>query len=89
MVRSKEQHMSKQMTPWFPSSIKPVRAGVYEVYTPNSLANKYAYFDKKGWRLCASSAESAAKEEDWTYQLSDSSMYLPGSKWRGFTEKQK
>ncbi|MEB5234941.1 hypothetical protein RXV21_28545 [Pseudomonas aeruginosa] len=81
--------MTKQMTPWFPSRTKPVRAGVYEVFTPNSRANKYAYFDKKGWRLCASSAESAAKEEDWTYHLADSSMYLPGSKWRGFTKEQK
>lgn len=79
----------KKMTPWFPSKIKPSRAGVYEVFTPNSLGNKYAYFDKKGWRLCALSVESAAKEEGWTYQLSDSSMYLPGSKWRGFTKEQK
>jgi hypothetical protein len=84
-----ELRMSKRMTPWFPSKIKPVRAGVYEVSTPNSLANKYAYFDKKGWRLCASSVESAAREGDWPYELSDSSMYLPGSKWRGFTKEQK
>ena len=84
-----ELRMSKRMTPWFPSKIKPVRAGVYKVSTPNSLANKYAYFDKKGWRLCASSVEGAAGEEGWTYQLSDSSMYLPGSKWRGFTKEQK
>ena len=81
--------MSKQMTLWFPSKIKPARAGVYEVYTPNSLANKYAYFDKNGWRLCASSVESAALEEGWPYQLSASSMYLSGSKWRGFTKEQK
>jgi len=81
--------MSKRMTPWFPSSIKPVRAGVYEVFTPNSLANRYAYFDKKGWRLCASSVESAAGEEGWPYELSNSSMYLSGSKWRGFTKEQK
>jgi len=84
-----ELRMSKRMTPWFPSRIKPVRAGVYEVFTPNSLANKYAYFDKKGWRLCAYSVESAAQEGDWPYELSNSSMCLPRSKWRGFTKEQK
>jgi hypothetical protein len=81
--------MSKQMTPWFSSSIKPVRAGVYEVYTPNSLANRYAYFDKKGWRLCASSVEDARPEIDWGGIYWESSMNLPRSKWRGFIKKQK
>lgn len=80
--------MSKKMTPWFPSKTKPVRAGVYEVSTPNSRANKYAYFDKSGWRLCASSVKSAAKEEDWGSNWG-SSMTLPRSMWRGFTEEQK
>jgi hypothetical protein len=80
--------MSKQMTPWFPSSIKPVRAGVYEVYTPNSLANKYAYFDKDGWRLCSASVESARHEADWMGSHAGSSMTLPRSKWRGFAKEQ-
>jgi len=84
-----ELRMSKRMTPWFPSKIKPARAGVYEVSTPNSLANRYAYFDKKGWRLCASSVESAAKEEDWLGSNWGSSMTLPRSMWRGFTKEQK
>ena len=81
--------MSKKMTPWFPSSIKPVRAGVYEVFTPNSRANRYAYFDKKGWRLCAGSVEDARGELNWDDIYWDSSMNLPCSKWRGFTRKQK
>lgn len=81
--------MTNQMTPWFPSHIKPVRAGVYEVYTLNSRANKYAYFDKSGWRLCASSIEDAAKEEDRPDTRLLSSMTLPQSMWRGFTKEQK
>ena len=80
--------MSKKMTPWFPSNIKPVRAGVYEVFTPNSLANKYAYFDKDGWHLCASTVKDAALEEEWMGSHAGSSMTLPRSKWRGFTEEQ-
>jgi len=78
-----------KITPWFPSNIKPVRAGVYEVSTPNSPANKYAYFDKDGWRLCASSVKDAAKEEGWLGHNWYSSMGLPQSMWRGFTKEQK
>jgi hypothetical protein len=81
--------MSKQMTPWFPSNIKPVRVGVYEVFTPNSLANKYAYFDKNGWRLCAESVEDARGESHWDGIYWSSSMNLSSSKWRGFTKEQK
>ena len=77
------------MTPWFPSRIKPVRAGVYEVFTPNSLANKYAYFDKDGWRLCASSLKEARHDADWLGSHWGSSMTLPRSKWRGFIRRQK
>ena len=80
--------MTKQMTPWFPSRIKPVRAGVYEVFTPNSLANKYAYFDKDGWRLCAASVEDAKYETNWEGIYWESSMNLPRSQWRGFIKKQ-
>ena len=79
--------MSKKMTPWFPSSIKPVRSGVYKVFTPNNLANKYSYFDKKGWRLCSASIKEA--KNDSSFEASFSSMYLASSKWRGFTKEQK
>jgi hypothetical protein len=79
--------MSK-MTNWFPSSIKPVRAGVYEVDTPNSIFNKYAYFDKKGWRLCAGDILTAKMEKNNPDTFIASSMTLSSSKWRGFTEKQ-
>lgn len=81
--------MTEKMTPWFPASVKPVRAGVYEVETPNLRANKYAYFDKKGWRLCASHRGSAESEKEWPTYGNSSSMTLPKSKWRGFTEEQK
>jgi len=78
----------KKMTDWLPSSIKPVRAGVYEVETPNSIANKYAYFDKKGWRLCATDILIAKNEKNNPDIFGESSMTLRYSKWRGFTEKQ-
>jgi hypothetical protein len=82
-----EQACPKKMTPWYSSKIKPVRAGVYEVYTPNALENKYAYFDNKGWRLCASYVWLAELEKKWPCANS-SGMYLSRSMWRGFTEEQ-
>jgi hypothetical protein len=78
-----------KMTKWFPSKTKPVRDGVYEVFTPNSIVNRYAYFDRKGWRLCAFDMGTAADEIGTPDQAKESSMNLPGSKWRGFTEEQK
>ena len=80
----------KKMTDWFPSHIKPVHKGVYEVRTPNSKENKYAYYDHRGWRLCSNRIDYAEQEKHYTSSTntSYSSMVLVGSKWRGFTEKQ-
>jgi len=77
--------MTKKMTPWFPSSIKPVRAGLYEVDTPIHSVNKYAYFDGKGWGHCAADVDTAMGEKFWPFA---SSMCHSQSKWRGFTKKQ-
>jgi hypothetical protein len=78
--------MMKKKTDWFPSFVDPYRIGVYQVFTPNSCANKYAYYDKKGWRLCGSTVKQA--EEEKPYATTLSSMTLFASRWRGFTEKQ-
>jgi hypothetical protein len=78
----------KKMTPWFPSHIKPVHAGVYEVRTPNNRGNKYCYYDKQGWRLCSDRIDYAEQERHYTSEFMYSSMVLVGSKWRGFTKEQ-
>lgn len=78
----------KKMTDWFPSSIKPIRAGVYEVFTPNSSANTHSYYDKKGWRLCGSSAHEAEDQIMDLQDLHESSMTVPGAMWREFKEPQ-
>jgi hypothetical protein len=80
--------MTKKMTDWFPAHIKPVHAGVYEVFTPNSRVNKYAYYDNHGWRLCSSYVGEAENEKPWISDIPYSSMTLRGAKWRGFTEPQ-
>lgn len=79
----------RKMTPWFPSHIFPVRDGVYKVFTPNSWANKFAYYDKSGWRLCAETIRDAELEKKWNSFISISSMTFVDSKWCGFTEEQK
>lgn len=75
-----------KLTPWFPASVKPVRDGVYQVHTPNCLANKFAYFDKLGWRLCADCERDAKKEKFRTNDMHCSSMNLKNSKWRGIAK---
>ena len=80
--------MSK-MTDWFPSHLKPVRKGVYEVQTPNKKGNKYCYYDSRGWRLCSDNIKFAEQEKHYTSYFMRSSMVLVGSKWRGFTKEQK
>ncbi len=82
-MKSKQTH---GVTEWFPSSIKPVRAGVYEVHTPNCKANRYAYYDAKGWRLCAAT-KWEAEAEKFIYEMHCSSMVLPRSEWRGLSSK--
>jgi hypothetical protein len=77
---------TRGVTEWFPSSINPVRAGVYEVHTPNCKANRYAYYDAKGWRLCASTIREA-KLEKFIDAMSCSSMVFPRSEWRGLSSK--
>jgi len=76
------------MTPWFPSHIKPVHAGVYEVRTPNNEQNKYCYNDHRGWRLCSDRIDYAEQEKRYTSEFMHSRMVLVVSKWREFKEKQ-
>jgi len=71
------------LTGWFPASVKPVRNGVYKVFTPRNAANCYAYWDKKGWRLCGGSVEQAIGEQLHTLYITSSSMLVSASKWRG------
>ena len=72
-----------KLTPWFYNSTNPVRNGVYEVDTPMNLANKYAYYDKLGWRLCARNKQDALAQRNNILEMPFSSMNVRGSKWRG------
>jgi len=81
-MKSKQTH---GVTEWFPSSIKPVRAGVYEVHTPVCVANNFAYYDKEGWRLCARTISDATKANVMPFLSRD--MKIKDSCWRGLSSK--
>ena len=73
----------KQMTPWFPSHIKPVRKGVYEVkFTPKGLYESYFYamWNGKRWSRVATYDEMARFHQNFDA--------LQGKYWRGFKEQQ-
>jgi hypothetical protein len=71
------------LTQWFPGSIKPARAGVYERDdSKTDMANGnpgYAYFDGKRWRAQSNSVRLAAVRV-----LDSSHQRLP---WRGLADK--
>ena len=75
-----------KLTEWYPASVKPVRKGVYMVMTPWCHANKFAYFDERGWRLCGDCQQNAEEEKDRTEDMDMSSMNMPYSKWRGLAQ---
>ena len=73
-----------KLTPWFPNTTPPVRPGVYRVDTPNTMANKWAYWCPfRGWRLCSGTYEGAEGEATGNYSGGMSSMNRTGAKWRG------
>jgi hypothetical protein len=78
---------TRGVTEWFPVSVNPVRDGVYEVDTPNNNTNRYAYYDNKGWRLCASTVRDARGQKNKSDRCGLSSMTLQESKWRGLSSK--
>lgn len=76
--------MSKQMTPWFPPHIKPVRVGVYPImftYSRPGDMEKYATWNGRKW-----SNFSYSKTGVW---LSEFKGAEQKKLWRGFTEEQK
>ena len=75
--------MSKEMTPWFPPHIKPVRAGVYEVkYVFAKITGKmYATWNGKKW-----SCFSDYKDDGWHKMFKGAQQ---NKRWRGFIEEQK
>jgi hypothetical protein len=70
-------------TDWFPTSIKPVRVGVYEVLVGSM--NAYSYWDGKVFRSCAESVQFAIPTDRYRRKASDY-MQEPTAMWRGLAE---
>jgi hypothetical protein len=70
--------MKKQLTPWFPSSIKPVHIGVYETEIDGVAWSKgFSFWNGKCW----------GNTEDLPEWARDG-IGNPCKKWRGLQEKQ-
>ena len=69
--------MDKKMTNWFPSYIKPVHVGVYQVDRDSNAA---AFWDGRFWGFADYSINKVIN-------CGDKSSYQH-TEWRGFTEKQ-
>ena len=76
--------MTKEMTPWFPSRIKPVHVGVYEVKTPgfHTPVPTYAQWDGYCWGYFMDSIEKARLNHPGLVAAKQDKQ------WRGFKEKQ-
>ena len=74
--------MNNQMTPWYPSHIKPVRAGVYEVkFVAGTIGKLFAMWDGCKWSNATVSLNCAMWAE---FQHAEQDKI-----WRGFTQEQK
>lgn len=68
--------MSKQLTPWFPPKVKPVRKGVYIASVARSTF--YRYWNGHRWYFGADTVSGAAKERRaWP------ARYQGAIAWRG------
>ena len=72
-----------KLTEWFPSSVKPVRPGVYRVKGQRGgCLPGYAYFDGSRWGYSMTTVDEAvgkiAKHHRLAYQ---------NKQWRGLAEK--
>jgi hypothetical protein len=74
----KGKHMKEQLTPWFPSSIKPVHIGVYETDIDRvSWSKGFSFWNGKCW---------GNTEDLPEWALDDIGVQC--KKWRGLQEKQ-
>lgn len=69
-------------TPWFPISVQPVRAGVYQVQ--GARLNMYSYWSGNAWYWMSRTPDSAALED-----FPSEKMKNPMSKWRGLAQEPK
>ena len=77
--------MAIETTDWYPSSVKPVRAGVYELrYKDGSeMPYPYHYFCDGIWHA----ADDTPEGVDTAIRMHGKFEYLKGAMWRGVTKR--
>lgn len=64
-------------TPWFPATVKPAHAGVYEREFPHRVL--YAEWTGHQWLIAASTPSKAVRQREVSQQQADEG----GVRWRG------
>lgn len=77
--------MSKTLTPWFPSDVKPFRSGLYELHPKLSWFGKWCWFDaqQNAWSNAGDTKERAMANKGWTNGANQRKS------WRGLTKEEK
>jgi hypothetical protein len=70
-----------KLTPWFPASVKPVRAGVYQSKEP--FLTWYRYWDGEYW--CSGGTTPIAAKRHANMRFDET----PPEPWRGLAEEPK
>ena len=71
--------MADKLTPWFPGSVKPAMAGVYQ---RDSLARPYAYWTGSHWMVTENTPALAVNGRQ-------ASQFQQGPRWRGLASRPK
>lgn len=74
----------KNLTPWFPGDVKPVRPGVYITRLWESQGGMFAYWSGKHWGWRQPTAESAA-----AFGVSGHDRAEQSKQWRGLAQQPK
>lgn len=68
------------LTPWFPSEIKPVHVGAYLSYEYSDGSDFYRYWDGEHWGAASRTIENALP-------FSQSSFACQSNRWCGLARK--
>lgn len=77
--------MNPKLTPWFPSTVKPVHVGVYRtnLFFSGRGYYKYSYWDGKKWGWSSTLKERANPANGKDYGMSPNQC----KQWRGLAVK--